>query len=611
MNGIILAAYLQFKENKQKKFPIQRMVTTIGRGMSNDLSLEDPTISSLHANIVQKENTHAIFDMGSRNGLSVNGKKCKECVLNHGDEIQLGSIYLIYYNQRVLDDGDTGLDNLLTSIQTMDFNSSKKEILQTVTSLKEKEVGFQFLLSGIAAMGKSLNINELINNLLGQVLDLPDMGNAWVLEHTGKKWNLMAGKKESVDLQPQLFTYLNTHEKCTFQYQDKAYASFPIKIHVNGSLGAVLTNTQPRKFPSQLIMGLCFYAAQMWQNLILQEKTTKKIVKGLVDENTALKKRLEEHTDWVPMDDVTKKIALQVEKMAPSELPIMITGETGVGKSYVARHIHNMSTRRGKAFITIDCATIPKDLIESELFGHEKGAFTSADKLKAGKAEAAQGGTLFLDEVGELKPDTQAKLLRLVQDNEYERIGGTELLAANVRILAATNRDLETQVKSGKFRKDLYYRLCVLHIHLPPLKERKNEIEYLANFFIKRAAPQEDIVIPGDVMKIMRSHPWPGNIRQLENAVKRACVLNSEGEITLEHLGLKEGYEDETRSGNTDITTLSLADIRERSEKSALKEILAKNKGHLSKTSTQLGIARNTLTALLKKYNLDKDTITG
>lgn len=302
MNGIILAAYLQFKENKQKKFPIQRMVTTIGRGMSNDLSLEDPTISSLHANIVQKENTHAIFDMGSRNGLSVNGKKCKECVLNHGDEIQLGSIYLIYYNQRVLDDGDTGLDNLLTSIQTMDFNSSKKEILQTVTSLKEKEVGFQFLLSGIAAMGKSLNINELINNLLGQVLDLPDMGNAWVLEHTGKKWNLMAGKKESVDLQPQLFTYLNTHEKCTFQYQDKAYASFPIKIHVNGSLGAVLTNTQPRKFPSQLIMGLCFYAAQMWQNLILQEKTTKKIVKGLVDENTALKKRLEEHTDWVPID---------------------------------------------------------------------------------------------------------------------------------------------------------------------------------------------------------------------------------------------------------------------------------------------------------------------
>ena len=217
-----------------------------------------------------------------------------------------------------------------------------------------------------------------------------------------------------------------------------------------------------------------------------------------------------------------------VKKVARRNSTILIKGETGTGKELIAGAIHHNSLRANRAFVKVNCAALQENLLESELFGHEKGAFTSADKQRIGRFEQADGGTLFLDEVGDMSPSTQAKILRVLQEHEFERLGGTRTLRVDVRIIAATNRNLTTMVQEGRFREDLYYRLNVVSVEMPPLRERKDDIIALADFFVQRFSGELKKSIEGiqpEALKVLMRHHWPGNIRELENVIERAVLL--------------------------------------------------------------------------------------
>jgi len=218
-----------------------------------------------------------------------------------------------------------------------------------------------------------------------------------------------------------------------------------------------------------------------------------------------------------------------IREAARVDVTVLVTGETGTGKELVARAIHHFSSRRAGPFVKVNCAAMPRELLESELFGYERGAFTGAHKLKIGKFEAAHHGTMFLDEIGDLHPALQAKLLHVLQDGEFSRIGGKSTLSVDVRVLAATNQDLERAVAEGRFREDLYYRLNVVHVHVPPLRERSTEIPMLANYFVDRYAKlyrRDGFAIPSSVMERLARHRFPGNVRELENLIKRMIVLD-------------------------------------------------------------------------------------
>ncbi len=239
-----------------------------------------------------------------------------------------------------------------------------------------------------------------------------------------------------------------------------------------------------------------------------------------------------------------EKVLDVVRKVAKSQTTVLVRGETGTGKELIAGAIHHNSTRSARNFVKVNCAALQENLLESELFGHEKGAFTSADKQRIGRFEQADGGTLFLDEIGDMSPNTQAKILRVLQEHEFERLGGTRTIRVDVRLIAATNRDLSAMVATGTFRDDLYYRLNVVAIEMPPLRERKDDIAPLAGYFIRRFAGELKKKVEGlepDALKLLMRYNWPGNIRELENAIERAMLLADGVRISGEDLRLGDG----------------------------------------------------------------------
>ncbi|MEM6929082.1 MAG: sigma-54 dependent transcriptional regulator [Myxococcota bacterium] len=263
-------------------------------------------------------------------------------------------------------------------------------------------------------------------------------------------------------------------------------------------------------------------------------------------ENRALRERLAEVGDgeMIGRSDAMRTLLDEVEQVAPSDATVMISGESGTGKSRLARLLHRMSRRRDGRMVTLNCAAIPENLLESELFGYEKGAFTGATARKEGRFDLANGGTLFLDEVTEMQPGTQVKLLRVLSEGEYERVGGTETLNADVRVVAASNRNVEAEVQAGRFREDLYYRLSVIPIRVPALRERADDIGLLAQHFLvrfsKKNAKQVDGFTP-EALEALAVHRWPGNVRELENAVERAVVRSRHSRIRPEDLQLPTG----------------------------------------------------------------------
>jgi Nif-specific regulatory protein len=298
-------------------------------------------------------------------------------------------------------------------------------------------------------------------------------------------------------------------------------------------------------------------------------------------------------------------------KVAATATTVLLTGESGTGKEVLARAIHQGSARADGPFVAINCAALPETLVESELFGHERGAFTGADRLKRGRFELAAGGTLFLDEIGELTPVVQAKLLRVLQERQYQRVGGTTTLEADVRLIAATNRDLERAVAGGRFRDDLYYRVAVFRIHLPALRERGEDVLLLADHFVNELGAKMEsrgARLSGEARELMLEHSWPGNVRELQNAIERALILAEGAAISAKCLGIaRQPLRDAMtpavpaapREDGTAMQTIAAQ------EKRMIIEVLQRTQGQQQRAAALLGLTRFQLYNRLKRYRIE------
>jgi formate hydrogenlyase transcriptional activator len=328
-------------------------------------------------------------------------------------------------------------------------------------------------------------------------------------------------------------------------------------------------------------------------------------------ENVALREEIDKASmfeEIVGTSPALKSVLSRISKVAPSDSTVLITGETGTGKELVARAIHRRSDRSSRAFVSVNCAAIPRDLIASELFGHEKGAFTGATQQRLGRFELASGGTLFLDEVGELPAETQIALLRVLQDHEFERVGGTRRIRADVRVIAATNRDLQAAISAGSFRSDLFYRLNVFPIEIPSLRERSEDIPLLVEYFIDRYAQKAGKNIKRvnkKTLELFQSYPWPGNIRELQNVIERSVIL-CETEI----FSIDESWLPKQQSLTEPKNQMELPGRLLAQEKEMIEAALQESRGRIfgpTGAAVKLGIPRSTLESKIRSLKIDKN----
>jgi Nif-specific regulatory protein len=327
----------------------------------------------------------------------------------------------------------------------------------------------------------------------------------------------------------------------------------------------------------------------------------------LVDENTHLRQELRERYDFsniVGTSGPMRQVYEQIAQVARANTTVLLRGESGTGKELIANAIHYNSSRARKPLVKVSCAALPQDLIESELFGYEKGAFTGAHLQKKGRFEAAEGGTLFLDEIGELNLATQVKLLRVLQEREFERLGGTETIRANIRLIAATNKDLEKAIVAGEFREDLYYRLNVFSIFVPPLRERKPDVLLLADYFLEKFSREHGTSvkrIATPAIDMLSSYHWPGNVRELANVMERAVVVCDAQVVHAHHLPPTL----QTAEASGTVQTTTLRESMEAFEKDALLDALKSARGNRAKAARLLGTTERIFNYRVRKYGID------
>ena len=400
------------------------------------------------------------------------------------------------------------------------------------------------------------------------------------------------------DLKMNMVSGLDILEKCKEWYPDTEV----IMITAYGSIDSAI---QAMKLGAYHYITKPFRLDEL--KILVKEALEKVRIKK---ENKRLKEELERLKGTVvhiiTQNPEMKKILELAEKVAPTDCPVLILGETGTGKELLARYIHQHSRRKDKVFLAINCGALTEELLANELFGHEKGAYTGAVSTKKGLLEVASGGTLFLDEITEMSPTMQVKFLRVLQEKEFIRLGGTEPIKVDVRIIAATNRDIKKEIEKGRFREDLYYRLNVISFNLPPLCQRKEDIPLLCYYFLNKYAKEmnkEVKEISEEAMELLLSYDYPGNVRELENIIARAVALTNSSKIELSHLpeDLKKFKIFTFRKKNFPLPTL------EEQEKEYIKMVLKEVGGNKTLAAQILGIDRATLWRKLKKYSLENE----
>lgn len=330
---------------------------------------------------------------------------------------------------------------------------------------------------------------------------------------------------------------------------------------------------------------------------------------SIAEENRRLQETLEGKRKILGESATIKEIHSMIERIAPTDSRVLITGENGTGKELVARAIHRGSKRAAKSFVEVNCAAIPAELIESELFGHEKGSFTGASAQRIGKFEQADGGTLFLDEVGDMSLQAQAKVLRALEEEKIERVGGNKLIPVNVRVLAATNKNISEEIEKGTFRKDLYHRLSVIPLRVPPLRERREDIPILVRAFIEDVCSRNGMskkTIGDEALARLSALDWPGNVRELRNAVERLVILSPGASLDISLLDATGG----TAKGDLDdvfIAAGTFQDFKDKAEAAFIKKQLELHKWNISKTAEALDIQRSHLYTKMKKYGLARE----
>jgi Nif-specific regulatory protein len=593
---------------------------SLGRDTANQIMIGDSAVSRKHCTISQiSSGIYELSDLESHNGTFVNGVQVSRTPIKHGDKIRIGtSEFVFLIDEDVEIEGDPQLSG-----------DTKQTSSGTLTALfLDQRSGLPSNASGIGRMARDLSAFFKIANLVNSFQDvetlqrellelifevIPAAQGAIVLQPSANEdpgppciWCRDEDAKQKMMIREE-WTQRAMWERCAVfaaasTAQDEHVLCVPL-VAVENILGVIYL-TAPGTSPplgedhAYFLSSVSRIAAVSLENLLKLE--------SLRAENRRL--RADVGTDiLIGESKALSRVTEFIGRVAKGDSTVLIRGESGTGKELVARAIHANSLRPSKPFVAVNCAAIPETLLESELFGHEKGAFTGATAIKKGKFEAAEDGTLLLDEIGEMPPLLQAKLLRVLQQREFERLGGTRLLPFNARVVAATNKNLEQAIKAGEFRQDLYYRLNVVSVTLPPLREHREDIPTLALHFANKFAAKSKRGFKGisaEARALLMQYSWPGNIRELENAIEHAIVLGLTEEILPEDL--PNGILEEQSTG---LVGARYHDTLNQSKKELILNTLREAKGSYPEAARILGVHPKYLHRLARNLNLKSEPL--
>jgi two-component system response regulator HydG len=588
----------------------------LGRSRSNAVYISDLLLSRQHCSIEKKEDAYVIRDLQSRNGLFVNGIPIHEHTLDHGDRIEMGGSTFLFLTKE--DSAFPDLPVLDDSLQAGSTVALRVEdslyIGDIPTSIAINSA--KVLVKISKALSSTTDISALYEKLFDTLSDLIPYEHATILEADATR---IVASRFTNQQQIQKFSQ-SLCEKVRSENVAILASNLALPESISGSqvesvlcvpfawLGQVLyllyMDTSNSNGFTEDHLQIASAVAALTSPVLQHLRETER----LRLQNQELKEQVLAKGPIIGESPAIRKVLQLIFRIAPADTTVLIYGESGTGKELAAKAIHAGSARQGAPLIAINCAAIPESLLESELFGYEKGAFTGAINQKKGKIESANGGTLFLDEIGELASFLQAKLLRVLQEHEFERVGGIRPVSVDIRVIAATNQNLTSMIEEGKFRKDLYYRLNVVTFSMPPLRELGEDILLLSHYFVSQFKLKIGRRIHGispEVKECLLQYDWPGNVRELQNALERAVALGTSEWIELEDLpeALLERRPLSTQTGK-----LSYQDELLRFKKDLVLKSFEGTKGNYNEAASRLGLNPNHLYRLVKNLNL-KDQI--
>lgn len=606
---------------------------TIGRDSSNQMWIADALLSRRHFSVSRQGMECTIRDLGSHNGTQVNGMSVREQALAHGDQITAGNSLLVFLAEEhapaqrrhaaVFEDTTDAQTVTVRWRGVEDLPHAPEKLIFGLSETPRLTRDLNALLKIATAIGGIRDSDSLQWQLLGFLFDIvpADRGAVMYFDKAGEiaataAWDRAQGPEHAVPVNravtQQVFreregvivnnpggSSRNAEAGDAGGEEVRSLLCAPM-LHSGAALGAIYLDTREEKgrFDEnhlRVVTAVGSIAALALDNLRHWEE--------LEEENRELRAEINLDHNMIGESPRVKEVFKFVRRVAPTDSTVLIGGESGTGKELVARAIHRNSARSERPFVAINCAAITDTLLESELFGHEKGAFTGAGTQKKGKMEIADGGTLFLDEIGELAPGLQAKLLRVLQEREFERVGGTTPVPLNIRLIAATNRNLQEAIEAGEFRKDLYYRLNVVTVWMPALRERKEDIALLAEHFLAKArkkckTPIKEI--SEEAKACLVNYDWPGNVRELENAIERAVVLGT-GEAMLPDDLPETVLECGAQAGDS---TANYHGAIKDSKRQLVLQALQQTKGNYIEAAKILGIHPNSLLRLIRNLGI-------
>jgi transcriptional regulator with GAF, ATPase, and Fis domain len=585
---------IQIRGQAPKVYSLYKKLTSIGRGEENDIVLPDPALDDSHAHVHFDGRDFYIGSIDRHNDLHVNGKRRKKHRLQHQDRVQIGDSEMVFslYEEVPTDEEAAKTMAELNSyrklyefslrlLENYDLGGLLEELMDAVIAISNADKGFLVLMEGGELQVKvARNIKR--ENIVDAVKQLSDSIIAKVVRT--RKPLIISDALHDDEFQSSL-SVINL----------RLSSVMCVPLLERGNLLGVLyvgNDSVIELFDESRLDVLTIFAAQA--SLIIRNAL---LLNELKLDNRLLSERLEQlrFGSIIGSSPAMMELFKKVEKVATTDISVLITGETGTGKELIAREVHQRSSRAKGPFITINCGAIPENLLESELFGHVKGSFTGAVATRPGKFHAADGGTLFLDEIGEMPLPLQVKILRALQEKVVVRVGDTRPEHVDIRIIAATNREIEEEVRAGRFREDLFYRLNVVNLHLPPLRDRGEDVVVIAKYLLHRFADEYGGKIKGftpNAIIALRRYAWPGNIRELENRLKKGVVLADKALLGPEDLDLHEGNLP---------PILPLGDAIEQYRRSYINEILELNRGNRTKTARDLGVDPRTIFRHLEK----------
>jgi transcriptional regulator with GAF, ATPase, and Fis domain len=554
---------------KDSTMPLSEGEITVGREASNGIAITDPSVSRKHFLVSGQDGRFRVRDLDSRNGTLVNGTGIEERWLQHGDEIAAGDssfLFLLEDEELAPAAGRVEFEEAQFTAETTIIHPRDVVYLQPDRLLRELPANSRVArnLNALLKISRIVHAIRDLNELQGQLLDLifeivpAGRGAILLADKEGQQFNSEFARTRQAG-QSQLVKVSRTVAR---QVLEQGVAILGSDVPGSDELREVesLAASQVRSLLCvpltvfQQVIGCIYLDSDSFTNRFQEEHLqlvaaiagisavaleNARRLHWLEQENERLTVEISQERSLVGEGARMKEVYQFLKRAAPTDSTVLIEGESGTGKELAARALHRNGPRAGKPFVAINCSAIPETLLESDLFGHERGAFTGAASLKKGRLEIADGGIVFLDEIGELAPTLQVKLLRVLQEREFERVGGTQTIKVNIRVIAATNSNLGQAVRDGYFRQDLYYRLAVLKITMPTLRDRKDDIPMLVRHFVQKHAKRCKVKarpISREALACLVNYDWPGNVRELENAIERALVLASSDVILPEDL---------------------------------------------------------------------------